>query len=185
MKVHRFSVSIQGSAFIFLALMLLLLPLSWVVAAVLAAVIHEVFHVVATILLSSRIYCLQVGAGGAKMDVAPMPAHRELIAAAAGPVGSALLVLLGRWMPRTAICAFVHCVYNLLPLYPLDGGRILSCISACLFPGEKGERMFYYFQKILRILFLIICVPVGLRWGILPATALTLALVRKRNTRTV
>ena len=168
-----------------LALMLLVLPLSWVAAAILAALIHECFHIGATMLLSGRIYHLQIGAGGAKMEVEFMSAKRELLVAAAGPMGSALLVLLARWMPRTAICAFIHCFYNLLPLYPLDGGRILSCACNCLFPGGKGERAFSSIQIIIRILLVLLCVPVAFHWGIWSAAALALALVRKRNTRTV
>ena len=185
MKLHKFPVTIQGGCFILLALMLLMLPLTWVAAAIFAALIHECFHIGAAILLSGKIYRIQIGANGAKMELQTLPPGKELIVAAAGPVGSALMVLLTRWMPRTAICAFVHCIYNLLPLFPFDGGRILSCICICLFSEEKGGRVFLLLQKICRILLLSLCIPVAMQWGILPASAIAIALVRKRSMRPV
>ena len=59
------------------------------------------------------------------MELGCLSPVRELLAAAAGPVGSLSLMLMGRFFPRLALCGLVQGLFNLLPIYPLDGGRIL------------------------------------------------------------
>lgn len=178
-------VRLDGSVCILLALMLLLLPLKWVLAALLAMAVHELCHAAAICLLGGQVYGLHIGAGGMKMETAPLPPGKELIAALAGPIGSALLILLARWLPRTAVCGAVHCVYNLLPLFPMDGGRVLSStIDLCL-PGGQGRRVFEISQRVLRLLLGLAGLLAGLRWGIWPAMAGFLLLWRQRKARTV
>lgn len=49
----------------------------------------------------------------------------EILSALAGPAGSFLLLSLYRVAPHIAICGLIQGMYNLLPVYPLDGGRAL------------------------------------------------------------
>ena len=83
-----------------------------------------------------------------------MTAGGELLCALAGPFGSLLLALLLRHVPELAICGLIQGVYNLLPLYPLDGGRALRCLFS--FAGEKGERGFRTVEKML------LCLLIGI-----------------------
>ena len=57
-----------------------------------------------------------------------MSTTKTLICVLAGPIGSLLLLLYIRWIPRIAFCALVQTIYNLLPIYPLDGGRAIRCL---------------------------------------------------------
>lgn len=51
---------------------------------------------------------------------------QEFLCAAAGPAAGALLaVLMHRHAPELAILSVLLTVVNLLPIYPLDGGRML------------------------------------------------------------
>lgn len=118
-------VSLDPWAYWFGALLILLLPLNWLLAAATAAVFHELCHAGAIYALGGRVYSLRIGITGAVMETELDGRGREALAALAGPGGSFLLVLLGRWIPRVAVCAAIQGLFNLLPLYPLDGGRAL------------------------------------------------------------
>lgn len=146
---------INASVFVLIALMLLVLPFHWIIAAVLAAAIHEFFHYFALRLLCVRINRLEIGLTGAIMDVEPMPPYKELICALAGPVGGLCLLLFSRWIPRISICAAVQSFYNLLPLYPLDGGRALrSCIR--IISPDNEEKLCSAIQ-----MFCLICISLA------------------------
>lgn len=120
-------VRVDVSACLFGALLLLTLPLNWLLAAFLAAAVHEGCHMLAILLLGGKIYEMRIGVGGAVMETEPMPRGRELVCALAGPVGSLMLVLLFRLWPELALCALLQGAFNLLPVFPLDGGRVLRC----------------------------------------------------------
>lgn len=121
-------VQVSGWGCVLLALALLVLPLPWLVAAVTAALFHELCHGAVSVALGGSLGGIRLGERGATMEVGGLSNGRELLAAAAGPVGSLGLLLLGRCFPRLALCGLVQGLYNLLPIYPLDGGRILFCL---------------------------------------------------------
>ena len=127
-------IQVSGWACVALALTLLVLPLPWVAAAVLAAALHELCHYVAILALGGRVGEIAVGPGGAAMELESLSAVREILAAAAGPVGSLSLTLAGRLFPRLALCGLAQGFFNLLPIYPLDGGRILRRLLELVLP---------------------------------------------------
>ncbi|MBQ8768996.1 MAG: M50 family metallopeptidase [Oscillospiraceae bacterium] len=108
--------------------MILILPLRWILAAVIAAAFHEVCHALAVYFCGGKVRRLSVGNRGAVMHADELPAVKALICILAGPAGSLLLLLLVRWIPRIALCALLQGFYNLLPIYPLDGGRAVRCL---------------------------------------------------------
>lgn len=119
------------------ALMMLVLPLNWLGAAVAGAVWHELCHYLVLLALGGRGYALHMGIWGVRMDTSPLTPGKELLCALAGPVGSILLSGLSPIFPRTALCALVQGLFNLLPVFPLDGGRILRCFCLLFFPAEQ------------------------------------------------
>lgn len=130
---------IEPRAYILLALLLLVLPIRWLVAAVLAAAFHEGCHMAAVYLLGGRCEGIRLSARGARMEASLSGFRRELLAVLAGPAGSLLLLSLYRVLPRVAVCAAVQGFYNLLPIEPLDGGRALRlCLEHwCQHRAEK------------------------------------------------
>lgn len=144
---------------IFWALLLLVLPLGLILAAVGAAVFHELCHGLAIRAAGGRVLGLTVRAGGMVMDTTPMTPGRELLCALAGPAGSFFLVLLYESMPLLALCALVQGCFNLLPLYPLDGGRAVFCLLQML-----GVSQWMRGIEILTLLVLL-AAAIGLRMG--------------------
>lgn len=106
----------------------LLLPLNWLLSATAAAFIHECGHIAALKLSGVRIFEISIGAFGAKITTAPMKPIQELICAAAGPLCSLLLVLFSETAPVLAMFGLFHGIFNLLPIFPMDGGRILKAV---------------------------------------------------------
>ncbi|MBQ3215407.1 MAG: hypothetical protein IJB11_04730 [Oscillospiraceae bacterium] len=117
-----------------LALAILVLPLQWVVAAVAAAAFHELCHVLAVKACGGKIIRFRAGISGANMEAAGLSDGQIILCALAGPLGGLSLLLLVRWIPRIALCAAAQSLFNLMPLYPLDGGRALHYGAGLLFP---------------------------------------------------
>lgn len=133
---NKSQIRVLPTAFLFLALFLLIFPLRWLLAALLSALIHELCHVSMIHSLGLQIYSVSFGPWGAKIQTEPMTPFQEFLCALAGPVGALCLVLTAKWFPRVAICAAFQSVYNLLPIYPNDGGRALRCLMQLLLPQK-------------------------------------------------
>lgn len=172
------SVQVTAGALIFLAVLLLILPLQWVLAVLLAAIFHELCHAVAVLLCGGRINGVTISGRGAVMEVIPLSAAKEIVCAIAGPLGSFLLLLLAKWMPRTAICGAVHGLYNLIPLFPLDGGRILRGLVHGIFSPPVAERVFLWSQRAFALLVTLGCLMLSFRVGVVAVIALVLVFWR-------
>ncbi|NTF17770.1 hypothetical protein G6L37_05105 [Agrobacterium rubi] len=147
-------VHLHATFFIFAALFLTLngRDLGWTEVAVLglyymsafaSILVHEYGHIVVARL--HGIDCRQItlhGLGGfAHLDEAPGVPRDEFLIAVAGPITSlllaALLYLAASAAPSDVVGVFLHgialinvfiAVFNLVPAYPLDGGRMLHAV---------------------------------------------------------
>lgn len=169
-------IEIQTQVYFLLPILILLIPNQWVWAWILAAAIHEGYHILALSLLHVRIVKLKIGILGAKIETEPMHKNKELFVALAGPIGALLTLLLWKFLPRVGLCAIIQTAYNLLPIYPLDGGRAVRCMLSTWF---KNEYLCFIEKGILTI-FIIGCLFISLYWklGILPVV-LALCLWKK------
>lgn len=181
----RPAVSVDGRLCIWLALLLLLFPLPWVLACIGAALIHELCHAVAILLQNGRIYSLRITPAGVRMEATPLQPSGAVLSALAGPLGSAFMTILAPIFPRIAFCGAVHCLFNLLPLFPLDGGRVLQNLLLMCIPERRASLLFEKLQKLIRILLAVLCLTASLRWGVMLAVASLLLLLRQRPVRTV
>lgn len=183
------TVRISGGACFLGALILLTVPLRFLLAALAAAAVHELCHLCAIRLCGGSVTSISIGAGGTVMETTPLPPGRELLAALAGPAGSFLLLLFAQWLPLCALFGLVQGAFNLLPVYPLDGGRIMRC--AALLSGfswaERAADMLGY-AAAAAVFFLGIWAAFALRLGfyavITGAVLLYRALPRNNSCKT-
>jgi Zn-dependent protease len=126
--------SLSTGSCILSALLLLILPFKLVLAAFFAAAIHELFHLLALVACRIPILQINITTGGAIIQTPPIAPLQELLCTIAGPAGSLLCLLFSRSFPLLALCGLIQGLYNLIPLYPLDGGRILKCAAQICFP---------------------------------------------------
>ena len=127
-------IKIRTEFYIILSSACFLLDYRWVLGWIIAAAVHELFHCLALILCRQEICSIEIGMWGAEIMTDAMSARKEVICALAGPVGGLLCLLCSKIFPRLAVCAFVQSAFNLLPVYPLDGGRALRCFLELIAP---------------------------------------------------
>lgn len=145
---HRLTINITPGFYIYLSIMLLLLPLPWLCAALLAGLLHELGHIAAIYAVGGAISHITLRGAGASIQTCPMDPGQELVCAAAGPAAGALLILLFPVLPKLAFCGLLQTVFNLLPVCMFDGSRIVRSISVLMFGEKNGGRVFYYFNRI-------------------------------------
>lgn len=128
-------IEVSGSFFFFCIIILFVLPLSWVIAGITSAVFHEICHLLMIKLFHKEIYFVKIGVWGTEIASEPLSGWKEIICLLAGPAGSLFLVLFFRWLPLTAFLGLMQGLFNLLPVLPLDGGRIILSV----FTGFLGQ----------------------------------------------
>lgn len=176
-------VKVSAGFWILVALSILLLPIQWIAAAVSAAWFHEMCHISAVWLLGGDVQNLTLRSGGAEIRLSGLTQGRELAAAAAGPVGSLFLSLLLPIAPRLAVCGMIQGLFNLLPIYPMDGGRILYCFFSILSGAERGRHMADYIGKFTCLLLAVLGIIGSLpgNYGITPGLVSLGILMKSQN----
>lgn len=179
---NHFRIGISGGACIIFAFSLLVLPLRWILAALTAAIVHEACHALAVYICGGKLRTLSFGKSGAIMVAEPMTPGKSLLCTLAGPVGSSLMVLAMPWFPRVAFCSAVHCAYNLLPIYPLDGGRALRCIVIKLQSDQQKKVCIWIENICLGLLFVVAAyLAVWMNLGLTPVILATAVFLRAKS----
>lgn len=176
--VSGMKIQVSAGAILLCAALLLFLPLQWIGAALLAVLIHESCHAIAVYLLGGSIRRIFIGCRGMVMETLPMSGVRELICVIAGPVGSIMLIAVAPRLPRTAICGFIHGIYNLIPLFPLDGGRVIRNVFYSFLSPPLAHKVFLWSQRVVSVFILVATAILTLRLGVVP---LVLGLLVARN----
>jgi stage IV sporulation protein FB len=158
------------------ALLVMLLPLRWLVAGVIAAIIHECGHYVSVYLLGGSIRGIKLQPSGAVMEASGISPKAELICLLAGPLAGLLPIITMRIFPTLALCGIIQSAYNMLPLFPLDGGRILRLV---IILSGGTEHTFRTIENIVCILLSVFCLYLQMRVGVFLMPILVVFLLRK------
>ena len=148
-RSNKLTVRVRSSALLVPALFLLLTDTPALLAALLlAALLHELAHYAMLRLFGIRAACFTLTGLGASLYVPEL--HRlsygaELLSAAAGPLMNLLLWVLLSLTARDELSLFAGAqmvlgVLNLLPVRPMDGGRILWLLTAYLTEPYTADR---------------------------------------------
>lgn len=91
-----------------------------------AAALHEGGHLLALAGLRGQLQRVTLGFGDVQIRTAPLPPGAEALCALAGPAANLLCAgLFLRILPEFAGVSLALGAFNLLPIFPLDGGRLL------------------------------------------------------------
>ncbi|MFB4162907.1 M50 family metallopeptidase [Alteribacillus sp. JSM 102045] len=152
-------------------------PLFWILAAAavftgffydllllfLIVFLHELGHAAAALHYKWRIKKIELLPFGGVMETAEhgnRPIHEEAIVAAAGPlvhlplIGLSFLLLQTPFWHLSDHALFLHYnltlfFFNLLPVWPLDGGKLLFCWFTSRFPYHQAQKLMWKTSCIL------------------------------------
>lgn len=113
-----------------------------VLPIVCAMALHELAHAAAMLACGGRIRRLTLRFADLYLEAAGLGYRQEFFAALAGPLanlacGAAFHV---RW-PAFAAYSLILGLYNLLPVWPLDGGRMIRCVLLARLPITQAEHI--------------------------------------------
>ena len=141
--MRRVRCSVSAWALLAFALMYFFDGIGLVAALAPAVLTHELGHALALRLCGSRLTRLRVSVTGAMLDYAPrVEGLRAVACCAAGPLAGAVYAVAactlgGRFWRMSGAASCLLSAFNLLPILPLDGGRIV----AELLPGAQARRV--------------------------------------------
>ena len=169
-------IKINPQVYIYLVVLLFLIPLKWLIGWTIAVVTHELFHIGAVYFMGGRIEKISVSINGIRIDSTPLSEGKRLFAILIGPIGGLLPTLLRGCFPILAICCWVLTVYNLFPFLPLDGGRALKILL-------KKEQHFVLMERLFLITITALALygTFFLKLGILPLLIVGLFWIRNRK----
>lgn len=115
-------------------------PLKTFVPFLISAALHETGHLAALFCCRVKIHSIKVRMSGAQIVTEPIPYFKELLVTISGPaVNFALFLIFQSKDPLMAFLNFCLVGYNLLPVYPLDGGRAINALLHILLPQRIAE----------------------------------------------
>ena len=124
----------------------------------LACTLHEAGHLSMMRLCGVRLLDCRIGLTGAVLRAEVPTAASELLCTLMGPLVNASLLFFGRFWLQFGLANAVLLLYNLLPLYPLDGGRLLRLGLTHWFRPETAFRI----ERIVSVLTVCALVAAGI-----------------------
>lgn len=154
----KIPIHFKASGCLMLAAAALLLPMRWLLAFMLSVTVHETGHLIAISLVGAEIREISFRGIGAEINTGVLLPWQELLCSIAGPLAGSFLIFAVRIFPEAAVCGLMQTVFNLLPVYPLDGGRSLRALFFCFWEDSLAQRLFSITEFVLNIGLILYCV---------------------------
>lgn len=176
-KLH---ISVSPQVFIFAAVLLLIVPFPWLCGWAVAVLTHELSHCIALRLCGKKIDAILLNMGGACIKTEPLSEWQTIFCSLAGPIGGLLLLFAVHVFPQAAICAVLLSIYNILPIFPLDGGRAFYGLMHMILPECICKRVCFIMEKIVIFVIVLFGIFATCLWklGVLPFSASILFALR-------
>lgn len=160
MKKRSFNIS--TGAVILISLLYFFLGFKLLSALITAVLVHEMGHVAALKLLGADVVLLRFDVGGLCMTCVGLKNRLcEFISLLAGPLLGGVFALFSSYcgnmlnsefLLTASGFSFILTVYNLLPILPLDGGRMLKCLLEKIFGELTAKKFCAFFSTALSAL---------------------------------
>ena len=175
MKKYSTEISFHPLTVLYIALSLILGRFSFVFALFAIALIHELFHVFAARLFNlkiSEIKILPIGCYAKISDLESIKRIEQIIVLLIGPLSffftRAIITFLYRqdiisiygFREYSEINLFMM-IFNLLPIFPFDGGRILKIVLSSLISENKSLIISSFIGLLSSIIFVLRLLNIG------------------------
>lgn len=177
---QRLHINVSPQVYIFAAVLLLIVPVPWLCGWVAAVLVHEISHCIALRVCGKKIDTILLNMAGASIQTESLSDWQTIFCSLAGPLGGLLLLLAVRVFPQAAICAVLLSIYNLLPIFPLDGGRVLYGFMHMILPECICKRVCFVVEKMVIFVIVLFGIYATFFWklGALPFCASVLFALR-------
>ena len=91
-------------------------------------------------LTKGEVYRLWFRLNGIQIQTSFKDPGKEFLAAIAGPTGSFLLIFLYPIWPEATLCGIAQGIFNLIPVYPMDGGRAIRSVKQWLSSKTRDRK---------------------------------------------
>lgn len=163
--------------YLYFACLILFVPFRWIVGWLFALLIHELGHWIAVVLCGGRVVSFGFTTGGLDMVVTPMSQISRFICILCGPLFGLLPIACYRIFPEWAVFSVLLTLYNLIPIRPLDGGRLIELLLGC------NKIKYNHLEQIIWGILLILTAALVLYYslGILPVAIIAGLVVKNRK----
>lgn len=144
-KIKGFGVNLKPSFFVMCLCLVLLGRGRLLCVTVFSVTLHEMAHILSAALCGIRAEGITVTPIGQRAEINGMEGislFRRLVITAAGPLANLVL-----WLFTGSEINLALFIFNLLPVYPLDGGRLLHYILGCYIGVLRANRVQSYLSR--------------------------------------